>query len=100
MTSDTQTESIHEKIVFTLANICAEPNYILKNHVVKRSGIIDYFDIMTNNMPESAAEYLPWALMNIFMGGMSYVFAREAIIPSCVKLSATCLNYLLNFENM
>ena len=34
LTSYTQSESVHENIVFTLANICAEPNQLLTNKVV------------------------------------------------------------------
>jgi hypothetical protein len=53
---------MREKIIFTLANICAEPNDTLKNKVVQRSSIIDFFDIMANNLEINLALHLPWVL--------------------------------------
>lgn len=55
---------------------------------------------MANNLRVEMAEHLPWALSNLFTGGMSYVLAHEAIMPSCVKLMQALLNHLLREDLM
>ena len=45
-------------------------------------------------------EHLPWALQNIFNGGLSYVLAQESVIPSCVKLTKTLLECSLLREDL
>ena len=45
-------------------------------------------------------DHLPWALQNIFNGGLSYVLAQESVIPSCVKLTKTLLECSLLREDL
>ena len=90
-----QSFHVSEMIVYTLANICAESNHSLKQQVIERACLVDYFDRMTNNLDQRMAVILPWALQNLFVAGMAFFLDSEEVVPSCIKLSATCLNHIL-----
>ena len=76
--SYTEHESkIIETIIFTLSNIAAESNTILKHKVLQRSNLVDFFDCMLTGLTPEMAAILPWTLVNLFTGGMTHILDSE-----------------------
>lgn len=85
-----------ENVFYTLINICAEVDVAKRNAVIERAKIIDFFDACINNLPYRLVTQLPWALMNLFAAGMTHVLDSETVVPTCFKLMANLLEYLLD----
>jgi len=93
LTSD-QPDKIKLNAVWVLSNLIAEPDFNIRNQVVERSKLIEYFYSIVKigqRVPEQLITTIPWVMFNLFKGGPAYTMKQEYVVTTCLRLLAANL---------
>lgn len=79
LTSD-QLIKIKLNVLWVLSNLIAEPDFNIRNQVIDRSKLIEYFDSILQQIPKELITTVPWVLLNIFKGGLTFATKHEFVV--------------------
>lgn len=64
-------------VLWIFSNVMAEPDQSYRNLIIEKTKLIDFLDNISNSIPQTFLYTLPWVLMNLFQGGVTYLTAGE-----------------------